>query len=96
MLERVSAATLGLDPTVQVYIVDEIGKMECLSPRFVAAIRALLDLRRLLVATIAARGDAFIEETKRRPEVELWTVTRENRDGLPAKVLAWLAERIDA
>jgi nucleoside-triphosphatase THEP1 len=70
--------------------------MECLSPRFVAAVQALLDSPRILVATIAARGGAFIEATKRRPDVEVWTVTRENRKGLPAKVLAWLGERVDA
>jgi nucleoside-triphosphatase len=80
----------------QVYLVDEIGKMECLSPRFVAAVQALLDSPRLLVATIAARGGAFIEATRKRPDVELWTVTRQNRDGLPDKVLTWLRERVDA
>jgi nucleoside-triphosphatase len=95
ILDRVAASALEVDPAVHVYLVDEIGKMECLSPRFVAAIQALLDSPRLLVATIAARGGAFIEETKRRPDVEVWTVTRENREGLPAKVLAWLRERID-
>jgi nucleoside-triphosphatase len=33
---------LADDPAVQVYLVDEIGKMECLSERFVAAVRTLL------------------------------------------------------
>lgn len=94
-LNRVAVSTLGADPAVQVYFVDEIGKMECLSPRFVAAVQELLDSPRLLVATIAARGGAFIEETRRRRDVEVWTVTRENREGLPAKVLAWLRERVE-
>jgi nucleoside-triphosphatase len=95
MLDRVAVSILGVDPAVQVYLLDEIGKMECLSPRLVAAVRALLDSRRLLVATIAGRGGTFIEETKRRRDVEVWTVTRENRDGLPVKVLAWLRERVE-
>jgi nucleoside-triphosphatase THEP1 len=59
----------------------------------VAAVRALLESDRPLVATIAARGTGLIEEAKRRRDVELWTVTRENRDGLGARVLAWLRER---
>jgi nucleoside-triphosphatase len=96
MLDRIAVSALGADPAVQVYLVDEIGKMECMSPRFVAAVQALLDSPRPLVATIAARGGAFIEATKRRPDVETWTVTRENRDGLPGKVLAWLHQRVDA
>lgn len=52
-----------------------------------AAIRALFDSRRPLVATVAARGTGFIEEAKRRRDVEVWTVTRENRDALPARVV---------
>jgi nucleoside-triphosphatase len=92
-LDRVAASTLAADPAVKVYLVDEIGRMECLSARFVAAVRELLDSPRLLVGTIAARGGGFIEEAKRRRDVEVWMVTRENREALPAKVLAWLRER---
>jgi nucleoside-triphosphatase len=92
-LDAVVAATLVLDPTVEAYLVDEIGKMECLSPRFMTAVRALLDSDRPLLATIAARGSGLIEETKRRRDVELWTVTRDSRDGLVARVLGWLRER---
>jgi nucleoside-triphosphatase len=92
-LDAVVAATLVLDPTIEAYLVDEIGKMECLSPRFVSAVRALLDHQRPLVATIAARGAGLIEEAKRSSDVELWTVTRDSRDALAARVLAWLRER---
>jgi nucleoside-triphosphatase len=92
-LDAVVASALALDPTTEAYLVDEIGRMECLSPRFVAAVRALLDSDRLLVATIAARGSGLVEEAKRREDVELWTVTRESRDGLAERVLAWLRER---
>jgi nucleoside-triphosphatase THEP1 len=47
---------LADDPAVQVYLVDEIGKMECLSERFVAAMRTLLIGPKPVVATIALRG----------------------------------------
>jgi nucleoside-triphosphatase len=77
---------------VDVYLVDEIGKMECLSPRFVAAMRALLDRKRPCVATVAKRGTGFIAEVKTRPDVELWEITRGNRDEMPGKILAWLGE----
>jgi nucleoside-triphosphatase THEP1 len=69
--------------------------MECLSPRFVEAVRELLDSRRLLVATVAARGGGFMEETRERRDVELWTVSRENRERLPARVVAWLRDRLE-
>jgi nucleoside-triphosphatase len=73
--------------------VDEIGKMECLSPTFVEAVRGLLIAGRPLVATVGERGGGFIAEVKRRPDVELWELTRANRDAMPARVLAWLEAR---
>jgi len=87
-VDAVAASTLT--PGADLYLVDEIGKMECLSATFVAAMRALLGSRVPVVATVARRGAGFIAETKRRTDVELWEVTRGNRDGLPARVLAWL------
>ena len=63
--------------------------MECLSEGFVAAMRALLDSDRRVLATIARKGGGFIAEVKRRADVELWELTAANRDLLPEHVLAW-------
>ena len=77
---------------VDVYVVDEIGKMECLSRRFVTAMRALLDSPERMVATIARVGGGFIAEVKQRDDVESWEVTRATREALPARVRGWLQE----
>lgn len=66
-------------------LVDEIGKMECLSPRFVALIRRLLDSPKLFVATVALKGGGLIAEVKQRPDVVLVEVTAYNRDLLAAE-----------
>lgn len=89
-----AAAGALLDPAgAEVFLVDEIGKMECLSGRFVEATRRLLDAGRVAVATIARQGGGFIAEVKRRPDVALREVTRANRDALPGEVLAWIRSR---
>jgi nucleoside-triphosphatase len=90
-LEAIVNDALDLRADADVYLVDEIGKMECLSRKFVAAARELLDSGKPLVATVALRGSGFIESVKRRSGVELWTVTRSNRDTLPEKILSHLA-----
>lgn len=84
----------ALDPQrgADAYLVDEIGKMECLSTTFVAAIRALLASPVHLVATVAARGGGLIAEVKARPGAALWQVTHANRSSLPAQVAAWVRE----
>jgi nucleoside-triphosphatase len=75
---------------VALYLVDEIGKMECLSQRFVAAMRRLLASSRPVVATVARTGEGFIADVKRWPGAMLWEVTHENRDRLPEEVITWL------
>jgi nucleoside-triphosphatase len=80
------------DREARVYLVDEIGKMACLSERFVAAMRALIAGSTPIIATIGARGGGFIAEVKRG--CELWELTHDNRAAMPARVLAWLAERL--
>jgi nucleoside-triphosphatase len=91
-VDELARTTLTLDEQHAVYVVDEIGRMECLSPRFVEAMRLLLASDRVLVATIGARGGGFIAEAKVREDVELWHVTRTNRDALVDRAAAWLSQ----
>lgn len=91
-LDARAEALLGPRPEVAVYLVDEIGKMECLSPRFVAAMRRLLASGCRVVATVARKGEGLIDEAKRWPGATLWEVSHDNRDRLPDEVLAWLEE----
>jgi nucleoside-triphosphatase len=69
-----------------VCIIDEIGKMECLSPAFVEAVRRVLDGPIPVLATVALRGGGFISEVKARPDVRLIEVGPTNRDDLPGQL----------
>jgi nucleoside-triphosphatase len=89
-LDALARSALTVRPSVSLYLVDEIGKMECLSSTFVDATRALLDERVPLVATVGQRGGGFIAEVKRRRDVTLWEVTSANRDAMPARVREWI------
>ncbi len=92
-LDRLAQATLAPHADCVVYLVDEIGKMECLAPGFVRAMRTLLESDKPLVATIGKKGGGFIEEVKARNDAELMEVTRANRDTLAADLLDWVARR---
>ncbi len=89
-IEAVAATALAPHPTVDLYVVDEIGRMECLSERFVASMRALLDSDRRVLATIARRGGCFVAEVKRRSDAALWEVTVRNPERLGERILAWV------
>ncbi|MCK4621447.1 MAG: AAA family ATPase [Desulfuromonadales bacterium] len=72
--------------------IDEIGKMECLSTRFVDLVRHLLDSPQILIATVALKGGGLIAEVKQRPDVALIKVDPGTRD----RLVGVLAKRITA
>ena len=47
-----------------------------------------------MVATVARQGSGFIEKVKKRADIELWEVTRKNRDRMASDVLSWLGARL--
>lgn len=88
-----AADALAGSAEAAVYLIDEIGRMECLSERFVATVRALLDGSTPVVATVALKGGGFIAEAKRCPRCALSEVTPANREALPAEIANRLAAR---
>ena len=92
VIDEIAGSALRGSRAVDVYLVDEIGKMECLSSAFVTAMRALLDSPARIVATIAQRGGGFITEVRQRSGALLWTVTHANRDALSDRIVAWIED----
>jgi nucleoside-triphosphatase len=68
-------------------VIDEIGKMECLSVKFRETIRGYLDSPAPLLASIALRGTGPLERIKTRPDIRLITMARENREEKYREVL---------
>lgn len=89
-IDRLTEDTLAEPGNADVVLLDEIGKMECLSTRFVEAVRRLADGDLPLVATVSAWGGGFMAEIREQPEAELWEITEENRDRAPAAIRRWI------
>lgn len=79
-----------------VYVIDEIGKMECFSSAFKRKVSHLLEYHSqhadvYVVGTIALKTqDRFIEGIKARKDVRLIEVTQENRTGVPSHMMELL------
>lgn len=74
-----------------VFIIDEIGKMECLSRKFRQLVMELLDSDQLVIATVAKRGNDFIEGIKRREDSIVYELTLANRERMGDAVLEFYA-----
>lgn len=94
LIDRFSESTIRISADVDVYIIDEIGKMECMSLQFVTQVQKLLNSNKPVVATVAKHGGGLMESVKHWPASDLWEVTHTNRDGLPNRVMQWLHSRL--
>jgi len=72
-------------------VIDEIGKMECLSPMFINMLTKLLESDRPVVASIALKGGGTIETVKLRSDVHLFHMHRSNRDMIINDILKYFS-----
>jgi nucleoside-triphosphatase len=89
-LHRVALPALEVKPGLELVVVDEIGKMECLSSPFVEALEWLWTAPVPLLLTVAEKGGGYIGQVKEKPDKTLIIVTPANRDGLPGRILQLL------
>lgn len=75
----------------QLFVIDEIGKMECFSKKFVTAIRHLFKSDKSVLATVALKGSGLISEVKNYQDIKLFNLTRQNRDKTIAEILQALS-----
>jgi len=80
----------------QVVIIDEIGKMELFSDAFRSAVSDAVAGGYPVLATVMSGSQPWVDETKMKGDVEVWTVTPGNRDVLPGRVCEWLGVDAEA
>ncbi len=77
-----------------IIIIDEIGKMECLSKYSDHLSSKILDSDKPVIATIALRGGGLIEDVKRRDDTLIFEVTTSNRDALVDQITQKIRSRL--
>lgn len=80
---------LAMDtPRYDLLCLDELGFMEACSPSFLQAVCFLLDGGVPAVGVLRSRTDGpFWEMLHMRSDTQIWTVTKDNRDRIPAQLL---------
>lgn len=85
-IEKIAVPAIAI-LTNRIIVLDEIGKMECFSEVFQEAAICALDAPNVVVGTITLGGNDFILQIKARDDIEIYEVTKENRDSLPHRIL---------
>jgi len=76
----------------ELFVIDEIGKMELASPAFKAMIIKALDSGIPTLATLRVSKNAFFETIRNRPDVYLIEAKLGNRNELSGRILNLLTE----
>jgi nucleoside-triphosphatase len=90
--EKSVVPILDIEKTdTKLFVIDEIGKMECFSQEFVAAIRRLFKSNKSVLATVALKGSGLISEVKNDPNTKLFNLTRHNSKKTIDEILQYLS-----
>lgn len=90
--EKVVVPILNAEETdAEIFIIDEIGKMECFSAMFVEAVKKLFKTERSVLATVALKGSGLISDIKNHQGVKSYNLTEQNRDKTTVEILQILS-----
>ena len=76
-------------------VIDEIGKMELLSPQFREAMLRAINNGKRVLGTIMLGPHPLADEVKRHPEVKVLLVISGNRNQVLKEILNWLGTTSD-
>jgi nucleoside-triphosphatase len=79
-LDQVAVPSMLPSTDDQLVVIDEIGKMECLSRLFKETLLRVLSLDNQVIGSIALKGDHFIQTIKSRDDVALVSISETTRD----------------
>lgn len=89
VLDRVGVKALeyAMD-NADVVVIDEVGKMEVESKKFVAVVREILDMDKHMIITLHKKSrNPLLQEIRRRDDMRMLEVTPLNRNLLPFKMV---------
>lgn len=74
----------------ELVIIDEIGKMECLSYKFVKLLGAILDSDKKVIASIAHTDGGIKGRIKKREDVKIFKMNLDNRDEMFDEIMGYM------
>jgi len=86
-IDKLAVPSLIVTSSEVLIVIDEIGKMECFSEAFRKAVVKVLDSPNPVLATIAMKGDHFIQSLRARGNVTVIELNQANRDMLSSSLI---------
>lgn len=88
IFERVALHSLEREfPRSDLVVIDEIGKMELLSPKFLVLLAQILAFGKMVLATSQERGDLLKHTPLAGEPLQLYRMSRESGDALSSRLV---------
>ena len=83
------------DPTINIIVIDEIGKMEMMSERFCEVVIEAMDSDKPIMVTLHKKSRSpLLQDVRRRDDIRILEVTHVNRNLLPYKIQKIMEEKL--
>jgi len=90
-LERVGVTALQrAAEEADIIVIDEIGKMELLSENFKTTVLEIIESGKKALGTIMLKSDPWVDMIKKKPQVQIITLNRNNRQEVRDKIMEWI------
>jgi nucleoside-triphosphatase len=96
LLEDLGIRALEEAKEADVIVIDELGKMESESKKFVSEVKEILDMDKNIIITVHKKSrNSLLQEIRRRDDIRILEVTQVNRNVLPFKIVSLIkGERV--
>ncbi|XP_071707646.1 uncharacterized protein [Rutidosis leptorrhynchoides] len=96
--ESLALPELQVKEDTDLFVIDEVGKMELFSPSFFPAVLRVLESNKPILATVpvpkAGRDIPAVARLKNDPRATLFTLTTSNRDAIKDQIYCKLTENL--
>ena len=75
----------------EIIVIDEIGKMELFSPRFITAVQAAINSPKKVLGTISLKPHPLADTIRQNRNIMVAELTRSNQESVLAQIMAWLS-----
>lgn len=89
--------TIGVDAIYNaiahndIIVIDEIGKMELFSPRFITAVQDAINSPKKVLGTITLKPHPLADTIRQNRNIRVTELSRQNQSFVLAELMAWLA-----
>ncbi len=93
--ERIISDEFEKGDSASLYVIDEVGPMECFSQKFVKIVEDILYGNSRVIGTVKLKWSGLMEKVRNSPSVKLFHLTEKNRNQILSEIIRILKKEYE-